>query len=749
MVIQMEATECGAASLTMILAYYGLWQPLEKVRYECGVSRDGSSLANIYKAAIRYGLQPKAFKIEPDGISTLHLPLICHWEFNHFIVVTGYSRNHVYVNDPGRGKVRLSREEFDRGMTGVVMTMQPGPDFKRGGHRASVLSFARKRLEGAREAMLFTFITGLLTALVGVMMPVLTQIFADDILSGRNAAWFRPFMVLFCLLMALQVAIQAIVGIYRRAFSMKLSVVGNSSFLWHVLHLPINFFTQRSAGDIVMRQRSAASVAQTLVNMFAPTVTNVLLLVLYLFFMLRYSLTLTAVAIVVSLLNILLANMVADKQVDLSRTVERNDSKLTGITMASMGCIETVKAAGAEEAFFRRWTQYFASSYNAKIRYNRIMSYMSTLPHLLILTGNTTVLAIGTYYILQGEMTVGMLMAFQSFMTSFMNPVEMLVGTMSGMINMRSSMERMEDVFQMKQDPVFAAAAAAAAQPLCTATTQPSCTAAPGAAEQNPAPTEPAAATAAAAPAAAADNGKLSGHLELRNVTFGYSRLAKPLIEDFSLTLKPGHSVALVGGSGCGKSTLAKIIAGLHQPWSGQVLFDGREMKDIPRSEFVSSVAVIDQDIVMFDGTLSDNIKMWDNTMEDFAMMLAAHQACIHNDIASRPEAYDARVSEGGSNFSGGQRQRIEIATALVREPTILIMDEATSALDTLTEAKIMETIRIMGITLIIVAHRLSTIRDCDEIIVMDHGHISERGTHQQLMDSRGYYYQLMQSGNS
>lgn len=718
MVMQMEATECGAASLTMILAHYGRWLPLETVRYDCGVSRDGSSLANIYKAATRYGLQPKAFKIEPENLCDIHLPLICHWEFNHFIVVTGYSRSHVYVNDPGRGRVRLSREEFDRGMTGVVMTMQPGPEFKRGGHRASVLSFARRRLEGAREAMLFTFITALLMSIIGVMMPVLTQIFADDILTGRNPDWFRPFMAVFCLLTALQVAIQIFVGIYRRAFSMKLSVVGNSSFLWHVLHLPMHFFAQRSAGDIVMRQRSAATVAQSLVNMFAPAVTNVLLLVLYLYFMLRYSLTLTAVVIVITLFNILLANIVADKQVDLSRTVERNDSLLTSVTMASMGCIETVKAAGAEEAFFKRWTQYFASTYNAKVRYNRIMAYMHTLPHLLILAGNTTVLAIGTYYILQGEMTVGMLMAFQAFMTSFMTPVEQIVGTMSGVISMRSSMERMEDVFRMKQDPVF------------TPSTQ-----------QSPHTTAP------EATVAPTDTGKLSGHLELRNVTFGYSRLAKPLIQDFSLTLKPGHSVAFVGGSGCGKSTLAKIIAGLYQPWSGEVLFDGRQMQDIPRSEFVSSVAVIDQDIVMFDGTLAENIKMWDGTLEDFAMILAAHQACIHDDIASRPEAYDAHVSEGGSNFSGGQRQRIEIATALVREPSILIMDEATSALDTLTEAKIMETIRLMGITLVIVAHRLSTIRDCDEIIVLDHGVISERGTHDQLMQNEGYYYQLMQSG--
>lgn len=705
-VMQMEATECGAASLTMILAYYGRWMPLADVRYECGVSRDGSTLANIAKAAIHLGLEPAAYKIQPKDLNNIILPCICHWEFNHFIVVTGVGRNCVYVNDPARGRIRMSMEEFDRGMTGVVLTLQPTPDFQRGGHRASVMDFAFRRLAGAKEAMLFTFITGLLTAIVGVMMPVLTQIFTDNIITGRNPDWFRPFMLVFCLLMAVQVGIQVLIGIYQRAFSMKLSVVGNASFLWHVLHLPIGFFTQRSAGDIALRQNTAAGIADSLVRMFAPTVTNTVLLVLYLFFMMRYSLPLTAVAIGVTILNIIMVQIVADKQVDMSRAVERNSGKLNGVTMASLGCIETVKAAGAEDAFFRRWTQYFADFYNSQVRMNRTMAYLNTMPQLLIQMGNTMVLAIGTYYILNGQLTVGMLMAFQAFMSSFMTPVSDIVDTMSNIITMRSNMERMEDVFSTKQDPVF---------------------------DNETEDFD--------------DQGKLSGLLELRNVTFGYNRLSPPLLNDFSLTLQPGHSVALVGGSGCGKSTLAKIIAGLYQPWSGQVLFDGREMKDIPRQEFVSSVAVIDQDVVMFDGTLADNIKMWDGTMEDFAMILAAHQACIHDDIASRPGAYDAHVAEGGSNYSGGQRQRIEIATALVREPSILIMDEATSALDAVTEEKVMQTIRMMGITLVIVAHRLSTIRDCDEIIVMDHGNIVERGSHLQLMDNQQYYYRLMQSG--
>lgn len=702
-VMQMEATECGAASLTMILAYYGRWMPLSQMRYECGVSRDGSSMKNIASAARNFGLVPHAYKIEPQDLNELTLPCICHWEFNHFIVITGVSGDTVYINDPARGRLKMPISEFDRGMTGVVMAFDVGPDFVKGGHQDSVLSFAKQRLQGAGEAMAFTFITGLIMAACGIVMPILTQIFADDILSRRNPDWFKPFMCAFCGLIALQVILQLVVGIYQRAFNMKLAVIGNSKYLWHVLHLPMRFFTQRSAGDILMRMGSAQSIASSLVTQFAPMVTNVLLLVLYLYFMIAYSLPLTSIAILMVALNLLFVNLIARKQVDMSRVAQRNSAKLYSIQTASMGCIETIKAAGAEQAFLKRWAGFFATDYNARVEMHRTMAYYGTIPAILSTIGNTAVLAIGVYYILAGELTVGMLMAFQSYMGSFMSPVGQIIGTFSNLLTMRTDMERMEDVYRAEKDPAVVPH-----------------------------------------PEAKRMGGKLSGELELRHVSFGYNRLSEPLIKDFSLHLKPGQSVALVGGSGCGKSTLAKVIAGLQQPWSGELLYDGHRIEEISREVFTSSLAVIDQDITLFEGTVADNVKMWDGTMEDFAMILACHQAQIHEEIASRQEAYGSRVVENGSNFSGGQRQRLEIATALVREPQILIMDEATSALDAVTEEKIMQTIRMMGITLVIVAHRLSTIRDCDEIIVMDKGEVVERGTHDELLAKDGYYKELV-----
>lgn len=704
MMMQMEATECGAASLAMILAYYGLWKPLADVRYDCGVSRDGSSLANVNKAAKALGMATQAYRIaSPTDLQKVQLPCICHWEFNHFIVVTGITKKYVYVNDPARSKLRLTHEEFDRGMTGVILTLWPSENFKKAGKPASVMRFAKERLKGAREAVIFSFLTGLLLTIMGIIMPLLTQFFADDILSLRRPEMFRPFMCVFGFLLVAQVGVNLLVGIYQRKFEMKLSAIGNAKFLWHVLHLPITFFTQRSSGDIVTRLHTASGIASSLVQLLAPLVTNMVLLLLYLYFMLHYSLVLTGIVIIITVINMVLANLISKRQTEMSRQVLRNEARLTGITMSSLGNIETIKAAGAEQAFFNRWKGYLATSYNSIIRTNSAMTYFGLLPQMFILLGNTLVLAIGSYYIITGDFTVGMLMAFQSFMGSFNAPVDEIASTMSSLITMRSNMERMEDVYRSETDVAVSA---------------------------------PASLTSEA-------SGKLSGRLELRNVTYGYSRLAPPLFSDFNLSLQPGKSVAIVGSSGCGKSSLAKIIAGLYQPWSGEVLYDGKPLTQIPRPEFVNSVAMISQDVTLFEGTLADNIKMWDTSMEDFAMIVAAHQADIHNDIAARPEAYDMHVTEGGTNLSGGQRQRIEIATALVREPSLLIMDEATSALDAVTEARIMKTIRQMNVSLVIVAHRLSTIRDCDQIIVMDHGQIVEQGTHDELMQNRSHYYNL------
>ena len=701
----MEATECGAASLAMILAYYGKWLPLSQVRYDCGVSRDGSSLKNISMAAKNYGLQTEAFKIEPEDLRNITLPCIAHWDFRHFVVITGVRGNKIFINDPASGKEKMSVKEADESLTGVVLTFTPGPDFKRDGRRSGIMSFALERLKGAREAFLFTFITGLIIAFAGLITNIFTQIFADDILTRRNPDWFPQFMFLFGTMFLVQIVTSLISCIYSRAFRMKLSISGNTSFLCHLLRLPVRFFSQHVPGDLIMRQQSAASVASSLVGILSPVITNVALLVIYLFFMLRYNMVLAGIAAVTTIINLLMTKLISGKQVDLIRASQRKKGKLISSTMASLSNIESVKAAGAENEFFRRWSNLYASSYNSDVRMNRTIAYLSTLPTLFVAVSNTVVLGMGAYYIINGEMTIGMLMAFQSIMSSFSSSSGSIVETFNSLLTMRADMERMEDVYRAETDVAVTG----------------------GTAEKK-----------------TAGVGKLKGRLELKNVSFGYSRLENPVVNDFSLILEPGKSVALVGSTGCGKSTVASIIAGINIQWSGQVLYDGLPLGSIDRATFVSSVAMVSQEHIFFAGTVAENIKMWDTTIENFAMILACYQAQIHKDIASRPDAYESELNDGGSNFSSGQRQRMEIAAALVREPVILILDEATSALDARTEEMVMKAIKEMGITLVIVAHRLSTVRDCDEIIVMDNGNTLERGTHNELMAQKGRYYELM-----
>ncbi len=544
---------------------------------------------------------------------------------------------------------------------------------------------------------------GILTAFVGLVTPLFSQVFMDNILSGKNPDWFVPFIIAMGGMVLFNFLLLTIQGIYKRRFSGNMAIEANANFFWHVLRLPIDFFSQRYVGDLIFRQRSNQTITATLVDKLGPLFINIILLVLYLFFMLQYSVLLTSVGLGVVLINMFVVRYISKKRVDMSRATERDQGKFFGVTMSCLDNMETIKAAGAEAGFFEHWAGYFTSMHNSSMRIDRYSVIMNILPALLAQLANSLVLILGIYLILGGEFTIGMLLAFQGFMGAFLSPVNQLLNAGETMIEMRTQMERVEDVFKYPCDV----------------------------SESDSHWTE---------------NGKLKGNLELKQVTFGYNAHSEPQIKDFSLSLKPGQSVALVGASGCGKSTLAKLVSGLYQPWEGEILFDGRRRSEISRREFVNSVAVIDQNVVLFDDTVAANIKMWDSSIEDFAMILACRDAQIREDIIARPGGFNAQLVKGGQNFSGGQRQRMEIATALAREPVILIMDEATSALDADTEEKVMSSIRQSGVTLIIIAHRLSTIRDCDEIVVLDKGVVVERGTHEGLLAQNGRYKELMES---
>ena len=703
-VMQMESLEGGAAALAMVCAYFGKWMPLEQVRVDCGVSRDGASLENIAKAARSYGLQVEGYQRSIDVLRELG-PFPCIVTYNAgYAVLCGFKGNRVFLNDPAKGSRKIMLEEFERSYGGICLTFAPTDEFVPGGKRKSTFEFARNRLSGAGVAVAFVALTTLVAYLLEMLTPAFTRFFMDHLLTGENPDLLMPFIVLLTAVAVVQVVVTAVKSIYSLKINGKMAVIGSSTFMWQVLRMPMEFFSQRRAGDIQQRKNTNAVIAETLVNTLTPLVLNIAMMVFYLVIMIRYSLVLTLVGIAAIVLNSLLARYISHKRVNITRVQMRDAGKLDSTTVSGIQMIETIKASGAENGYFAKWAGYQASVNTATTRFANLNLYLGMVPSFLVSLANYAVLVIGVFLVMQGQFSLGMVMAFQGYISLFMSPAMTTIQAGQVLQEMRTQMERVEDVMEYPVDLNY---------------------------RDEPLSDE-------------VDYDKLAGKVELKNVTFGYARLGDPVIEDFSMTVEPGASVAFVGASGCGKSTLSKLIAGLYQPWSGEILFDGKPASEIDHSVFTDSVAVVDQDIILFEDTIANNISMWDESIEDFDIILAARDAQIHDDIMAREGGYAGRIAEGGRDLSGGQRQRIEIARVLAADPSVVIMDEATSALDAKTEYEVVQAVKDRGVTCIIIAHRLSTIRDCDEIIVLDHGHVVERGTHDELYAAGGVYAELV-----
>jgi NHLM bacteriocin system ABC transporter peptidase/ATP-binding protein len=705
-VLQMEALECGAAALAIVLAHFGRIVPLEELRLDCGVSRDGSKASNVVRAAQRYGLIAKGFKREPADLRGMTPPMIIHWKFNHFVVLEGFGRKGVYINDPACGPTRVTEAEFDQAFTGVVLTFEPGETFSRGGVTRSLVAALRPRLRGARGALAFVVLAGLALVVPSLVAATFSKVFVDEVVIRGLSGWTGPLSIAIVLTVLAIFGLTALQQRYLMRLESRLSLHGSGRFFWHVLRLPIRFFTQRYAGDIANRVGINDKVARLLSGDMASAAISLLVVGLYAVLLFRFDAVLSAMGVLTASLNLLALRCASKRRGLLNQRMAQDRGKMMSTAMGGLKTIDTLKATGGESDFFSRWAGYQAKVAVAQQQLALDTLALSAVPPLLMAINTALILGLGGARVMDGHLTIGMLVAFQALLIAFLGPVNQMVNLGGTVQEIRADVTRLDDVLRAQLDPGLMGG------------------------EGSPGP-EPVA-------------GKLSGALELRNVTFGYSPLDPPLIEGFSLSLKPGSRVALVGGSGSGKSTVARLVAGLYQPWSGEVLLDGKPRHEIPRMTLVQSLAVVDQDICLFEDTVRANLALWDGTMNESDLIEAASDACLHEDLMARLGGYGSGVEEGGRNFSGGQRQRMEIARALATRPVILVLDEATSALDPVTEKIVDDNLRRRGCTCLFVAHRLSTIRDCDEILVLDKGRVVQRGTHEEMMAMAGPYRALI-----
>ncbi|AVH62276.1 NHLP family bacteriocin export ABC transporter peptidase/permease/ATPase subunit [Nostoc sp. 'Peltigera membranacea cyanobiont' N6] len=708
--LQMEAVECGAAALGIILGYYDRIVPLAELRQACGVSRDGSKASNILNAARSYGLQAKGFKVDLDGLRKLQCPYIVFWNFNHFLIVEGFAKDKVYLNDPATGPRTVSLPEFDQSFTGVVLIGEPSAEFQPGGRKPSLTLSLWDRLQSSLGALVYCVIAGLLLVIPGLAIPAFSQAFVDNVLIEGRSDWLRPLILGMIFTAILNGFLTLLQLQFLRRMKIKLAVGMSSRFLWHILRLPVSFYDQRFAGEISSRVRLNDSLANLLSGRLATTVISGFTVVFYALVMLQYDVVLTAIGIAFVIVNVSVWQWVSRQRVDANLRLMQEQGKVNGVAISGLQSMETLKASGLESEFFSRWAGYYAKAINARQEMDTTNQNLGVLPSFLSSITSMLLLTVGGLRVMDGVLSIGMLIAFQALMQRFLEPVNNLVSLAGELQEMEGNLGRLDDVLRNKIDPAVER-------------------------EISISPTQ--------LPAA---NVRLQGYIELRDITFGYNRSAPPLIENLSLSLKPGQRVALVGGSGSGKSTVAKLVCGLYEQWTGEILFDGKPRKHIPRSILTNSIALVEQDISLFAGSVRDNLTLWDSTVPFSNLVRACKDAAIQDVVLSMPGGYNADLAEGASNLSGGQRQRLEIARTLVNNPAILVMDEATSALDAESEKTIDQKLRERGCTCVIVAHRLSTIRDCDEIIVFDRGKVVQRGSHEELQQVEGKYLELIRS---
>ncbi len=736
-VLQMEALECGAASLAMILGYYKKYVSLEVLRVDCGVSRDGTKATNILKAARKYGLEAKGFKMEIEKLREVKAPAILFWNFNHFVVFEGFKGKKVYLNDSAIGRRIVEPDEFDESFTGVVLVFQKGAEFKKGGEKPKVWPRLKKRLGGLGSIFTFLGFLSFLYFIPGFVYPLFSRFFIDEILIKNSMNLLKPLLVAMAVTCVISTFLQAIQNTVLMRFQARLSLSSASKFIDHIFKMPVQFFVQRLPGELCNRISSCDSISALISGQLIGVVINLVSTIFFLILMLLYDIPLTIISVTLTAVVVVVFRITSERVKNKSFKIQMEDGKLSGITMSGIDMIESLKASGSENDFFMQWSGQQAKVLQETQRLVRTNTGNSIIPQLISSVQGILILTVGALRVMDGHLTIGMLMAFQTLLSHFSGPINSFLSLGSSLLSANADMQRIDDVMEYPIPKIFKedfesegvgsdGEAGKTHEVSFERVSEKSVIFPP--------------------PLGYQPFKKLEGYISLKDIVFGYSPLAEPLINGLNIEFTPGKRVALVGATGSGKSTIGKLVSALYAPWSGEILFDGKSLSQIEKKQFAASVSVVNQSISLFEGTVKDNITMWDKTVPEEVYIQAAKDACIHDVIASRPNGYYSKVGEGGRNFSGGQRQRLEIARALATNPRIIIMDEATSALDAITEQTVDQNIRRRGCTSIIIAHRLSTIRDCDEIIVLDHGQIVQRGTHNELIAQEGTYKALIAS---
>lgn len=706
-VLQMEIVECGAACLTMILSYYGKIIPLERMRVECGVSRDGVKASNIVLAGERLGLISKAYRKEPDQLRSMKPPMIIHWNFNHFVVLEGFKKDKVYLNDPAIGHVIVPFSEFDESFTGIVLTFEPKQDFQCSGEKTSLISLISKRLKHSKTAVAYMLAIGVLLTITGIVVPSFSEVFVDDVLMGGKTNWLVPLLLAMGLSVAMQTLLMSLQKKYLLRLKTKMAMSSSGAFFLHLLKLPTVFFQQRSSGDLTSRMNANDTVSSFLTDRLAENVIDIITLIFYMVIMFQYSVSLTIISIVLALVNVICFILSSDRVKELTNKSMNDSGKLYSTMVSGLSTIETIKAIGGESDFFVKWAGYHSKELSNKQSIGKSEQLLFSVPNFMNSIANVIVVVIGSIQIIRGsnDMTIGGLVAYQILLSNFMLPITSITQMGMEIKNFQADMNRIDDVMKYQADTDFGEYSDTITDYECRL---------------------------------------LDGYVSIKDVSFGYNLLSPPLIEHFNLDIKAGERIAIVGSSGSGKSTILNMLNGVNKPWSGSICFDDVDIRKLSSFTKSNSISCVEQNIDIFEGTIYDNITMWNSMISESDVIQASKDAMIYDDISKRPCGFKDVMTSGGRNFSGGQRQRIEIARALAVNPSVILMDEATSALDPNTEKAVLDNIRRRGCTCIIVAHRLSAIRDCDKIVVMQKGEIVQCGTHEELKCVNGLYADLI-----